>query len=469
MSDFFDDFNDTPKPSLVFEDPVPEKKSDDAAPAGVETPETPASPETGSEEPAAPAAEPETPESSAPAPEAEASTEDIAASEHAEPAVPAAPAAAAAAAAAPAPAPAAPAAAEAPAEAQESQEEEPLSDSILSDEERAQVDAFSKKIDVRNTQAILQYGAGAQKKMADFSERALQNVKTKDLGEVGDMIAGLVTELKGFSTEEKDKGIFGFFKKPVDKVAMMKTKYDKTVVNVDKICKALEDHQVQLIRDIAVLDKMYELNLSYLKELTMYILAGKKRLKEVREGELAELTRKAKESGLAEDAQAAKDLDALCERFEKKLYDLELTRAVALQTAPQIRLIQDSDEVMVEKIQSTLVNTIPLWKNQMVIALGLAHSTQAAKAQREVTQVTNELLKKNAEALKQATVETAKEAERGIVEIETLRQTNATLISTLDEVLKIQAEGKAKRAAAEAEMGRMEHQLRDKLIQMSRD
>ena len=344
-----------------------------------------------------------------------------------------------------------------------------ISDSVLSEEERKQVDEFSKQIDLRNTQAVLQYGAGAQKKMADFSEKALANVKTKELGEVGDMIAGLVTELKSFDVQEEEKGIFGFFKKQTQKAETLKAKYDKTSINVQKICEALEGHQVQLIKDIALLDRMYELNLTYFKELTMYILAGKKRLKEVREGELARLNEKARQTGLAEDAQAAKDLDEMCERFEKKLYDLELTRAIALQTAPQIRLIQDSDEIMVQKIQSTLVNTIPLWKNQMVIALGLQHATEAAKAQSQVTQVTNDLLKKNAEALKQATVTTAKEAERGIVDIETLKQTNATLISTLNEVVKIQSEGKAKRAAAEAEMDRMEAELKAKLLEMSSD
>ena len=345
-----------------------------------------------------------------------------------------------------------------------------LSDSMLTEQERVYVDEFSKTIDVRDTEAVLSYGAAAQKKMADFSERALQNVKTKDLGEVGDMLAGLVTELKSFDADEEEKkGLFGLFKKTADKATTLKARYEKTSVNVEQIVQALEAHQVQLIKDIAVLDKMYELNLSYFKELTMYILAGKKRLKEVREGELAELRAKAERTGLAEDAQAAKDLDEMCERFEKKLYDLELTRTIALQTAPQIRLIQDSDEVMVQKIQSTLVNTIPLWKNQMVIALGIQHSTEAAAAQHAVTQVTNELLKKNAEKLKQATIETAKEAERGIVDMETLKTTNATLISTLDEVLKIQSEGKTKRAQAEAEMAKMEEELKRKLLRMAAD
>ena len=324
------------------------------------------------------------------------------------------------------------------------------------------MDAFAKQIDITNSTAILQYGAGAQKKMADFSEKALENVRTKDMGEVGNMIAGLVTELQSFDGGD-DKGILGFFKKNANKVGNMKARYDKAEVNVEKISKALEDHQVQLIKDIAMLDKMYELNLTYFKELTMYILAGKKRLKEVREGELAELVAKAEKTGLAEDAQAAKDLDEMCERFEKKLYDLELTRAVALQTAPQIRLVQDSDEVMVEKIQSTLVNTIPLWKNQMVIALGVEHSNQAAKAQKEVTDMTNELLKKNADKLKVATINAAKESERGIVEIETLRHTNEQLISTLDEVLKIQEDGKTKRREAEQELSKIEDQLKEKL------
>ena len=344
-----------------------------------------------------------------------------------------------------------------------------VNDDILSDEEKKQVEEFADRIDVKNSTAILQYGAGAQKKMADFSEKALENVRTKDMGEVGNMISGLVTELQSFDVQEDEKGFLGLFKKNTNKLATMKARYDKAEVNVDKICKALEDHQVQLIKDIAVLDQMYELNLTYFKELTMYILAGKKRLQQVREGELAELVAKAEKTGLAEDAQAAKDLDEMCERFEKKLYDLELTRAVALQTAPQIRLVQDSDEVMVEKIQSTLVNTIPLWKNQMVIAMGVSHSNEAAKAQQAVTNLTNDLLKKNADTLKTATIETAKQAERGIVDLETLKQTNATLISTLDEVVKIQSEGRAKREAAEVEMRKMELELKNKLVEMSRD
>ncbi len=360
-------------------------------------------------------------------------------------------------------------AAPAPAAAAAAPEEASIDDSVLSEEEKAQVDAFSQRIDLTDSTAVLQYGAGAQKKMAEFSEKALENVKTKDLGEVGDMIAGLIVELKSFDAdEEENKGFLGLFKKSTNKLGTMKAKYEKAEVNVDKICRILEDHQVQLLKDIAMLDRMYELNLTYFKELTMYILAGKKRLKEVREGELAELTAKAERTGLAEDAQAARDLDEKCERFEKKLHDLELTRAVALQTAPQIRLVQDSDEIMVEKIQSTLVNTIPLWKNQMVIALGVEHSAQAAKAQQEVANMTNELLKKNAEKLKAATVETAKAAERGIVDIETLKQTNQSLISTLDEVVKIQEEGRAKRRTAEAEMRQMEDELKRKLIDMSK-
>ena len=347
-------------------------------------------------------------------------------------------------------------------------QEPALDDSVLSEEERKMVDDFSQKIDIHNSGAILQYGAGTQKKMADFSEKALENVRTKDMGEVGDMIAGLVSELQSFEVEEEEKGFFGLVKKQANKATALKAKYNKSEVNVDKICEALEGHQVQLMKDVAVLDKMYELNLNYFKELTMYILAGKKRLKEVREGELAQVTAKAQASGQPEDAQAAKDLDALCNRFEKKLHDLELTRMIAIQTAPQIRLVQDSDTLMVEKIQSTLVNTIPLWKNQMVIALGVEHSNQAAQAQRQVTDLTNELLKKNAEALKTATIETAKESERGIVDIETLKSTNASLISTLDEVVKIQTEGRMKRQSAELEMQKMENELKNKLLQMSK-
>lgn len=344
-----------------------------------------------------------------------------------------------------------------------------FTEDILTDAEREQVSSFSKTIDLSNSAAVLQYGAGAQKKLADFSEKALENVRTKDLGETGGMIADLVTSLNDFDAEEKPKGIMGIFKKAPDKLENMKARYDKVEVNVDKISHALEDHQVQLIKDIAVLDKMYDLNLNYYKELTMYIVAGKKRLEEVRNGELAELNQKAAQTGLAEDAQAAKDLDDKCERFEKRLYDLELTRTVALQTAPQIRLVQDSNQVMVEKIQSTLVNTIPLWKNQMVIAMGVEHSNQAAKAQQQVTDMTNKLLQKNAEKLKMATVETAKASERGIVDMETLKQTNQTLISTLDEVVKIQEEGRAKRRQAELDMQQMELELKNKLLSMTQN
>jgi uncharacterized protein YaaN involved in tellurite resistance len=309
---------------------------------------------------------------------------------------------------------------------------------VLTPEEKKMVADFAAKIDLRSSNAILQYGAGAQKKIADFSESALENVKTKDLGEVGDMLAGVVTELKSFDEEEEEKGIFGFFKKGGNKLANMKAKYDKAEVNVNRICDALEGHQIQLMKDIAMLDKMYELNTTYFKELSMYIAAGKKKLQDVVTTELPELEAKAARSGLPEDAQAVNDLNALCNRFEKKIHDLELTRTISLQMAPQIRLVQSNDTVMSEKIQSTLVNTIPLWKSQMVLAIGVENSSRAAKAQREVTDMTNELLRKNAEKLKLATVETAKESERGIVDIETLKATNESLISTLDEVMKIQ-------------------------------
>lgn len=336
-------------------------------------------------------------------------------------------------------------------------------DSILSEEEKQAVEAFAEKIDFTNSTAILQYGAGAQKKMADFSESALENVKTKDLGEVGELLSDVVKELKNFD-EEEDKGFLGIFKKSSNKLQVLKAKYAKAEANVTQICRVLESHQVQLLKDIAILDKMYELNLTYFKELTMYIMAGKKKLKEVREFQLPQLMAKAEQSGFPEDAQAAKDLDAMCNRFEKKLHDLELTRMISIQTAPQIRLVQSNDTLMVEKIQSTVVNTIPLWKSQMVLALGVEHSAQAAAAQREVTEMTNELLKKNAEKLKMATVHTAKESERGIVEIETLKQTNDTLIATLDEVIQIQQEGRQKRAEAEQEMARMEQELKTKLL-----
>ena len=338
-------------------------------------------------------------------------------------------------------------------------------ETILTPEEQKIVDDFAAKIDVENTTQILQYGAGTQKKMADFSDTALANVRTQDLGEVGDLITGVVGELKGFDAEE-EKGLFGFFRKQANKLDMMKARYAKAETNVEKISDALQQHQVRLMKDSAVLDKMYEQNLAYFKELTMYILAGKQKLEQVRSGKLRQLEETAQRTGLAEDAQAARDLSEKCLRFEKKIHDLELTRAISIQTAPQIRMIQNNDNVMVEKIQTTLVNTIPLWKNQMVLALGIAHSTEAAQAQRQVTDITNALLRQNAEKLHMASVETAKEAERGIVDIETLKKTNAELIQTLDDVMKIQAEGRAKRQAAEAEMAKMENDLKTKLLQI---
>lgn len=347
--------------------------------------------------------------------------------------------------------------------------EKPVFDeSMLSEEEKRVVNDFARQIDLNNSAAILQYGAGAQKKMADFSESALENVRTKDLGEVGNMLTNVVIELKKFDADEEEKGFLGLFKRGSGKMSTMKAKYDRAEVNVNRICKALEGHQIQLMKDIAVLDKMYELNKTYFKELSMYILAGKKKLAEVNTRELPALTRKAEESGLPEDIQAVRDLSALANRFEKKLHDLELTRQISLQTAPQIRMVQSSDTVMVEKIQSTVVNTIPLWKSQMVLALGVAHSAEAARAHREVTNMTNELLKKNAQTLKMASVETAKESERGIVDIETLRVTNESLISTLDEVMRIQQEGHQKRMEAEAEMQKMEGELKRKLLQIQK-
>ena len=336
---------------------------------------------------------------------------------------------------------------------------------VLTPEEQAMVDAFAAKIDVENTAQILQYGAGTQKKMADFSNTALENVRTQDLGEVGSLITDVVGQLKGFDAEE-EKGLFGFFKKQANKLETMKNKYALAETNVEKISDALQQHQVRLLKDSAVLDKMYEQNLAYFKELSMYILAGKQKLAQVRSGKLQELEATAMRTGLAEDAQAARDLAEKCNRFEKKIHDLELTRTISIQTAPQIRLIQNNDTVMVEKIQTTLMNTIPLWKNQMVLALGIAHSTEAAQAQRQVNDITNALLKHNAQQLHLASVETAKEAERGIVDIETLKQTNAQLISTLDEVMKIQADGRAKRLQAEAEMAKMEQDLKMKLLQI---
>ncbi len=346
-----------------------------------------------------------------------------------------------------------------------SQQPVQIAETTLSPEEQKMVADFAAKIDVENTAQILQYGASTQKKMADFSDAALANVRTQDLGEVGDLISSMVNELKGIN-EEEEKGIRGFFRKQSNKLETMKTKYAKAEVNVEKIADALQGHQVRLLKDSAVLDKMYDQNLAYFKELTMYVMAGKQKLEETRSGKLVELQEKAKASGLAEDAQAAKDLSDKCDRFEKKIHDLELTRAISIQTAPQIRMIQNNDNVMVEKIQTTLTSTIPLWKNQMVLALGIEHSTEAAQAQRQVTDITNALLKQNAEKLHTASVETAQEAERGIVDIETLKQTNEQLIQTLDDVMKIQSDGRAARLAAEAEMVRMEDDLKKKLLQI---
>ena len=336
---------------------------------------------------------------------------------------------------------------------------------VLTPEEQKMVNDFAAKIDIENTNQILQYGAGTQKKMADFSDTALENVKTQDLGEIGELISNVVGELKDFDVQEEGK-FFGFFRKQTSKIENLKNKYDKAQANVEKITDSLQQHQVRLMKDSAMLDKMYEQNLNYFKELTMYILAGKKKLEETRNGKLAEMKNKTALSGLPEDAQAARDLDEKCSRFEKKLHDLELTRTIAMQTAPQIRLIQNNDTVMVEKIQTTIVNTIPLWKSQMVLALGIAHSAEAAQAQRQVTDITNELLRKNAETLHMATVETAKESERGIVDLETLQKTNADLIQTLDDVMRIQMEGRQKRQAAEMEMHRMEEELKRKLLEI---
>lgn len=336
---------------------------------------------------------------------------------------------------------------------------------VLTPEEQKMVNDFAAKIDIENTNQILQYGAGTQKKMADFSDTALENVKTQDLGEIGELISNVVGELKDFDVQEEGK-FFGFFRKQTSKIENLKNKYDKAQANVEKITDSLQQHQVRLMKDSAMLDKMYEQNLNYFKELTMYILAGKKKLEETRNGKLAEMKNKAALSGLPEDAQAARDLDEKCSRFEKKLHDLELTRTIAMQTAPQIRLIQNNDTVMVEKIQTTIVNTIPLWKSQMVLALGIAHSAEAAQAQRQVTDITNELLRKNVETLHMATVETAKESERGIVDLETLQKTNADLIQTLDDVMRIQMEGRQKRQAAEMEMHRMEEELKRKLLEI---
>ncbi len=360
------------------------------------------------------------------------------------------------------------------AEEKQPQEEEPLAKSeqpepvevVLTPEEQKMVDEFAAKIDLANSNMVLQYGAGAQKKIADFSDSALEHMKTKDLGEIGQMLTDVVGELKTLDVEE-EKGIFSVFRKNGNRLANMKAKYEKAEANVNKICKVLEGHQIQLLKDVATMDRMYEINLSYLKELSMYILAGKKKLKEAMEQDVPTAVEKARRTGLPEDTQAANDLANRCNRFEKKLHDLELTRMVSLQMAPQIRLIQNNDTMMSEKIQSTLVNTIPLWKTQMVLAVGLNHSTEAAKAQRQVTDATNELLRKNAQMLKMATVETAKESERGIVDIETLKATNQSLISTLNDVMKIQEDGREKRREAQAELGRLEEELRQKLLEMS--
>ncbi len=344
-----------------------------------------------------------------------------------------------------------------------------IDDSILNEEEKLAVAQFADQIDVRNTQAIMEYGAGVQKRMADFSQETLNTVRAKDLGKIGDLLTQVSVQVKEFDNELQPKsGFLGMFKKAKVKLSAVKAKYDKTEVTLNEICNNLEDHQTTLLKDVQVLDQMYDLNLQSYKEITMYILAGKKHLEEVRNGELAELKRIAEETGKAEDAQKFRDLSDQCDRFEKKIYDLELTRTISMQTAPQIRMVQSSDTMMAEKIQSTIVNTIPLWKNQMVIALGVEHATEAAKAQREVSEMTNALLKKNADKLKVATIEAAKESERGIVDLETLKHTNETLISTLDEVLVIQTEGRAKRAAAEQELANMETELKDKLLDIAK-
>ena len=347
----------------------------------------------------------------------------------------------------------------------EKAEPEVFDESSLTEEERNMVAEFSDKIEIGNAGMILQYGAGAQKKIADFSENALNSVKTKDMGELGEMLSDIVVELKGFDVEEQKSG-FRLFKKLSNKVNTLKVKYDKAEANINKICEVLENHQVVLLKDIAMLDKMYEMNKSYFKELSMYIIAGKKKLNQVLQEDLPALQKRAAETGLPEDAQAANDMTAMCNRFEKKLYDLELTRTVSIQMAPQIRLVQNNDTLMTEKIQSTLVNTIPLWKSQMLLALGVAHSQQAVEAQRQISDKTNELLRKNAETLKMATVETAKEAERGVVDIETLRATNESLITTLDEVMNIQQEGRQRRQEAEVELQKIEEELKQKLLEI---
>ena len=334
----------------------------------------------------------------------------------------------------------------------------------LTEDEKKMIDQFVDKIEISNSNAILQYGVGAQKKISDFSQSALNEVKTKDLGEIGDILSKVVFQLKNFEEGEEKKGVFGFFKKGKDKVTQMKINYENAENNIDEMCNVLENHQVQLLKDIAMLDRMYDINRTYFKELCMYILAGKKKLKKLEDEEIPKLQEKAKQSNNPQDAQELNDFVALCNRFEKKIHDLELTKMISLQMAPQIRLIQNNDSLMAEKIQSTIINTIPLWKNQMVLSLGVAHATDAARVQREVTDMTNELLRKNAEILKTSTIETAKESERGIVDIETLRATNESLISTLDEILNIQTEGRQKRREVEIELRNIEDQLKNKLI-----
>lgn len=341
-----------------------------------------------------------------------------------------------------------------------------LDDKLLTEQEKKAVEEFSKKIDITDTNMVLQYGAAAQKSVAGFSENALSNVRSKDLGEVGADLSELVVQLKGFGSGEEKKGLAGLFRKAGNKIESMKAQYGKVEANVDRIAQSLEKHQITLMKDIAMFDQMYELNLKYYKELTMYILAGKKRLEEVRAGELEELRIKAEKTGLAEDAQAYNDMVNLCNRFEKKLHDLELTRMISVQMGPQTRLLQNNDTQMVEKIQSSLVNTIPLWKSQMVLALGLEHSRQATAAQSAVTNMTNQLLQKNADMLKMGTIDAAREAEKSIVDIQTLQHTNNQLISTLDEVMKIQTEGSQKRKEAEAELGRIEGELKQKLLEL---
>ncbi|MGL4913419.1 MAG: toxic anion resistance protein [Romboutsia sp.] len=347
---------------------------------------------------------------------------------------------------------------------EENVEEKIIDEIQLTEEEKKMVDQFVDKIEISNSNSILQYGVGAQKKISDFSQSALDNVKTKDLGEIGEMLSSVVHELKNFEESEDKKGILGFFKKSTDKISKMKLNYDKVESNIGKMCNALETHQIQLLKDIAMLDKMYEINKAYFKELSMYILAGKKKLQKLEKEEIPKLQEKARNSGNPQDAQELNDFIALCNRFEKKIHDLELTKMISLQMAPQIRLIQNNDSLMSEKIQSTIINTIPLWKSQIVLSLGVAHAANAARVQREVTDMTNELLRKNAEILKTSTIETAKESERGIVDIETLRVTNESLISTLDEILNIQTEGRQRRREAEVELRNIENQLKSKLL-----